>query len=108
MAIRIVTRFSRCSSGYLVNLSHDLYPGNTGAYDRDMLIEEVLHRARVTATGGRDVRVLSSDGVLDLKLTTPHELGGANGRGTNPEQLFAAGYTVRGEAGLAVQPVGRT
>jgi Ohr subfamily peroxiredoxin len=36
--------------------------------------------------------VLSSDGVLDLKLTTPHELGGANGRGTNPEQIFAAGY----------------
>jgi Ohr subfamily peroxiredoxin len=56
------------------------------------LIEEVLYRADVTATGGRDTRVVSSDGVLDLKLTTPRELGGANGRGTNPEQLFAAGY----------------
>jgi Ohr subfamily peroxiredoxin len=57
-----------------------------------MLIDKVLYRAQVTATGGRDTRVLSSDGVLDLKLTTPHELGGANGRGTNPEQIFAAGY----------------
>ncbi|MDB6106968.1 MAG: Organic hydroperoxide resistance protein [Gammaproteobacteria bacterium] len=60
-----------------------------------MLIQKVLYRARVTAMGGRDIRVLSSDGVLDLKLTTPHELGGANGRGTNPEQLFAAGYAAR-------------
>ena len=57
-----------------------------------MLIEEVLYRAQVTATGGRDIRAVSSDGVLDLKLTTPRELGGANGRGTNPEQLLAAGY----------------
>jgi lipoyl-dependent peroxiredoxin len=57
-----------------------------------MLIEKFLYRAQVTATGGRDTRVLSSDGVLDLELTTPHELGGANGRGTNPEQIFAAGY----------------
>src|ERR1700730_2719668 len=60
-----------------------------------MLIEKVLYRAQVTATGGRDTRVLSSDGVLDLKLTTPRELGGANGRGTNPRQLFAAGYAAR-------------
>ena len=58
----------------------------------DMLIEKVLYCARVTATGGRDTRAVSSDGVLDLNLSTPRELGGANGRGTNPEQLFAAGY----------------
>jgi osmotically inducible protein OsmC len=57
-----------------------------------MLIDKVLYRTQVTATGGRDTRAVSSDGVLDLKLTTPRELGGANGRGTNPEQLFAAGY----------------
>ena len=57
------------------------------------LVDKVLYHARVTATGGgRDMRVVSSDGVLDLKLTTSHELRGANGRGTNPEQLFAAGY----------------
>ena len=57
-----------------------------------MLIEKVLYRAHVTATATRDTQVASSDGALDLKLTTPRELGGTNGRGTNPEQLFAAGY----------------
>jgi osmotically inducible protein OsmC len=57
-----------------------------------MLIEKVLYRTQVTATGGRDTRVVSSDGVLDLKLTPPRELGGTHGCGTNPEQLFAAGY----------------
>ncbi|MCY1344808.1 Organic hydroperoxide resistance protein OhrB [compost metagenome] len=36
---------------------------------------------------------MSSDGVLDVKLTTPKELGGPGGDGTNPEQLFAAGYS---------------
>ncbi len=58
-----------------------------------MSIENVLYRAQATATGGRDGRAVSSDGVLDLKLTTPKELGGAGGTGTNPEQLFAAGYS---------------
>lgn len=58
-----------------------------------MSIEKVLYRAQATATGGRDGRAVSSDGVLDLKLTTPKELGGAGGVGTNPEQLFAAGYS---------------
>jgi osmotically inducible protein OsmC len=56
-----------------------------------MLLEKILYWAQVTATGGRDSRAVSSDGVLDLNLTTPRELGGA-WRGTNPEQLFAAGY----------------
>jgi Ohr subfamily peroxiredoxin len=58
-----------------------------------MLIEEVLCRAHVKATAGRDTRVVSSDGALDLKVSMPRELGGTNGRGTNPEQLFAAAYT---------------
>lgn len=58
-----------------------------------MSIEKVLYRAQATATGGRDGRAVSSDGVLDVKLTTPAELGGASGSGTNPEQLFAAGYS---------------
>jgi Ohr subfamily peroxiredoxin len=57
----------------------------------DMFVEKVLYRTWVTAMGGRDTGVRSSDGVLDLKLTTPRELGGAGG-GTNPQQLFAAGY----------------
>jgi Ohr subfamily peroxiredoxin len=57
-----------------------------------MLIEKILYRARVQATAGRDTRAVSSDGILDLKVTRPRELGGTNGRGTNPEQLFAASY----------------
>ena len=58
-----------------------------------MSIEKVLYRAHATATGGRDGRAVSSDKVLDVKLTTPKELGGAGGVGTNPEQLFASGYS---------------
>lgn len=52
-----------------------------------------LYTATATATGGRDGRAISSDGVLDVKLTTPKELGGQGGAATNPEQLFAAGYS---------------
>ena len=58
-----------------------------------MSIENVVYRAYAEATGGRDGRAISSDGVLDVELTTPKELGGAGGQGTNPEQLFAAGYS---------------
>ncbi len=57
------------------------------------MLEKALYQAHATATGGRDGRAVSSDGVLDVKLTTPRELGGAGGNGTNPEQLFAAGYS---------------
>ncbi|MGV8918924.1 MAG: organic hydroperoxide resistance protein [Pseudomonas sp.] len=52
-----------------------------------------LYTAVATATGGRDGRAVSSDKILDVKLTTPKELGGAGGEGTNPEQLFASGYS---------------
>jgi lipoyl-dependent peroxiredoxin len=58
-----------------------------------MSLENVLYRAHAKALGGRDGRAVSSDNVLDVKLTTPRELGGAGGLGTNPEQLFAAGYS---------------
>ena len=58
-----------------------------------MAIEKVLYTAHAKATGGRDGKAVSSDGVLDVKLATPRELGGAGGAGTNPEQLFAAGYS---------------
>ena len=58
-----------------------------------MTPEKILYTARSTATGGRDGRAVSSDQVLDVALTTPRELGGAGGAGTNPEQLFAAGYS---------------
>lgn len=53
---------------------------------------DVKYRTRATATGGRDGSARSEDGVLDVTLATPKELGGAGGAGTNPEQLFAAGY----------------
>jgi Ohr subfamily peroxiredoxin len=58
-----------------------------------MSIEKVLYKAHATSTGGREGTSKSSDGVLDLKLTTPKELGGNGAVGTNPEQLFAAGYS---------------
>ncbi|MGM3159319.1 organic hydroperoxide resistance protein [Dickeya undicola] len=58
-----------------------------------MSIENVLYVAHAQANGGRDGRAVSSDQQLDVKLTTPRELGGAGGEGTNPEQLFAAGYS---------------
>lgn len=58
-----------------------------------MSLEKVLYQAQATATGGRDGRSTSSDGVLDVPLSTPKALGGAGGPGTNPEQLFAAGYS---------------
>lgn len=58
-----------------------------------MSIENVLYRASAEAFGGREGRAVSSDGILDVSLTTPKELGGAGGQGTNPEQLFAAGYS---------------
>jgi osmotically inducible protein OsmC len=58
-----------------------------------MSIEKVLYRAHAKATGGRDGRAVSSDNVLDLKLTLPREMGGTGEVGTNPEQLFAAGYS---------------
>ena len=55
--------------------------------------EKVLYTAHATATGSREGRAVSSDSALDVKLSTPRELGGAGGDGTNPEQLFAAGYS---------------
>ena len=51
----------------------------------------ILYTAQATATGGRDGRAESSDGLLSVALATPRELGGQGGA-TNPEQLFAAGY----------------
>ena len=58
-----------------------------------MSIEKILYTATATATGGRTGTAKSSDGALEVNLATPKELGGAGGPGTNPEQLFAAGYS---------------
>lgn len=52
---------------------------------------DALYTAVATATHGREGRAVSSDGRIDLALAMPAALGG-NGEGTNPEQLFAAGY----------------
>ena len=54
---------------------------------------DVLYTAVATARGGREGEVVSDDGVLDLELALPTELGGPGGDKTNPEQLFAAGYS---------------
>lgn len=53
---------------------------------------KVLYSTKATATGGRDGKAVSEDGLLSVALATPKELGGAGGA-TNPEQLFAAGYS---------------
>ncbi|MCQ4107119.1 organic hydroperoxide resistance protein [Erwinia persicina] len=58
-----------------------------------MSLEKVVYCAKAKATGGREGRATSSDGVLDLQLGLPKEMGGAGGNVTNPEQLFAAGYS---------------
>ncbi|MBW6401341.1 organic hydroperoxide resistance protein [Roseomonas sp. HJA6] len=51
----------------------------------------ILYATKVAATGGRKGRIRSADGILDLTLAIPKELGGMGGA-TNPEQLFAGGY----------------
>jgi Ohr subfamily peroxiredoxin len=56
-----------------------------------MVLMDALYTAVATATHGREGRAVSSDGRLDLGLALPVEMGG-DGQGTNPEQLFAAGY----------------
>lgn len=53
---------------------------------------DVKYTTTATATGGRDGHAATKDGALDVKLSTPKELGGGGGPGNNPEQLFAAGY----------------
>ena len=58
-----------------------------------MKLEKGLYTAHATSTGGREGTSRSDDGALEVKLSTPKGLGGAGGPGTNPEQLFAAGYS---------------
>lgn len=59
---------------------------------------KLLYTARTHTTGGRDGASRSSDGRLDVKLSSP----GAPGTGTNPEQLFAAGWSACFEGAMAV------
>ncbi|WP_172124845.1 MULTISPECIES: organic hydroperoxide resistance protein [unclassified Devosia] len=54
---------------------------------------DVKYKTSATATGGRDGKARTEDGRVDVVLSTPRELGGPGGEGTNPEQLFATGYS---------------
>lgn len=58
-----------------------------------MALDKVLYTAHATSKGGRDGQSASDDGRLDVKLSVPKGLGGDDGPGTNPEQMFAAGYS---------------
>jgi Ohr subfamily peroxiredoxin len=71
----------------------------------------IVYQASATVTGGREGSAKSDDGRLAVSLSTPKGLGGNDGPGTNPEQLFAAGYAacfmgatrfVAGNAGIAL------
>src|SRR5712692_2759737 len=53
---------------------------------------KILYTAEATVHGGREGQARSSDGNLVVNLNVPKEMGGPGGQGTNPEQLFAAGY----------------
>ncbi len=64
-------------------------------------VEKVVYTARATAQGGRDGKVATNDGKLDVVVAPPVEMGG-NGKGTNPEQLFAAGYAACFHSALKV------
>ena len=57
-----------------------------------MTPEKILYETTMTAFGGRDGRAESADGNFKLALSVPKGLGGPGGDGSNPEQLFAAGY----------------
>ena len=67
-------------------------------------LNKVLYTARATAHGGRDGHATSDDGILDLDLRPPKEMGGPGGA-TNPEQLFAVGYAACFQSALGA--VGR-
>ena len=58
-----------------------------------MEIRKILYTASATSQGGRRGHVRSSDGFLDFDLAMPEAMGGEGGSGTNPEQLYAAGYS---------------
>ena len=57
-----------------------------------LILEKRLYTATASATSGRDGRIKSDDGILDLRVVPPKSMGGSGEPGTNPEQLFAAGY----------------
>src|SRR5829696_1761046 len=68
---------------------------------------QILYTAEATAVGGREGRASSSDGRLQVALDVPSEMGGSRGPGTNPEQLFAAGYAACFQSALLRIAAGR-
>ena len=67
----------------------------------------ILYLAEATATGGREGHSRTSDGRVDVDLDVPTEMGGTGGPGTNPEQLFAAGYAACFQSALLRFAAGR-
>jgi osmotically inducible protein OsmC len=72
-----------------------------------MSLRKVLYTAEASTDGGREGVVRSSDGRLEADLSVPVELRGAGGSGTNPEQLFAAGYAACYQSALFLVAAGR-
>jgi len=68
---------------------------------------QILYTAEAAATGGREGHARTSDGRLDVDLDVPSEMGGSGGPGTNPEQLFAAGYAACFQSALLRFAAGR-
>ena len=65
------------------------------------VIDQILYTAEATVEGGREGHARTSDGRLDVDLDVPSEMGGLGGLGTNPEQLFAAGYAACFQSSMA-------
>jgi osmotically inducible protein OsmC len=68
---------------------------------------EILYTAEATASGRREGHAATSDGRVDVELDVPKEMGGSGGPGTNPEQLFAAGYAACFQSALLRFATGR-
>jgi osmotically inducible protein OsmC len=63
-------------------------------------VKTIMYTAEAVVEGGRDGHARTSDGNLDVELDTPTELEGSGGSGTNPEQLFAAGFAASFQSAL--------
>jgi len=71
------------------------------------MIERILYTAEASSEGGREGHARTSDGRLDVELDVPTEMGGTGGPGTNPEQLFAVGYSACFQSSLLRLAAGR-
>jgi Ohr subfamily peroxiredoxin len=69
--------------------------------------QKILYTAEAVVEGGREGHARTTDGRLDVELSVPEEMGGDGGPGTNPEQLFAAGYGACFQSALFAVATGR-